>query len=201
MTVLMTATPSVRISACSVKVKWDKPISKTFYARLREKAMAMAQSVARGPSFVDYVMEFIDDYLANREIPHWTVHKAILGYFHALKDDIDKAIARCQRARQRAAERAARRKPEPEMEAEKQAEMEMVADTVLSGNVEAGSSTETSETSGCFRFFIRKIARLSHSFLYSCLPSRHSMHIPKILFSRNIRGNWEFKAVNLTEND
>ena len=181
MTASMTATPSVRISACAVKVKWDKPISKTFYARLREKAMAMAQSVARGLSFVDYVMEFIDVYLANREIPHWTVHKAILGYFHALKDDIDKAIARCQRARQRAAERAAKKKPEPEREAEKQA--------------------ETSETSGCFRFFIRKIARLSHSFLYPCLLSRHSKHIPKILFSRNIRRNWEFKAVNLTEND
>ena len=85
MTASMTATPSVRISACAVKVKWDKPISKTFYARLREKAMAMAQSVARGLSFVDYVMEFIDDYLANREIPHWTVHKAILGNSHALR--------------------------------------------------------------------------------------------------------------------
>ena len=128
MTASMTATPSVRISACAVKVKWDKPISKTFYARLREKAMAMAQSVARGLSFVDYVMEFIDDYLANREIPHWTVHKAILGYFHALKDDIDKAIARCQRARQRAAERAAKKKPEPEREAEKQAKLRAVSD-------------------------------------------------------------------------
>ena len=181
MTVPMTAITGERISIRAKKARWDRPVSKAIYARLRMKAEAMAQSVAQGPSFVDYVMGFIDDYLTYREVPHWTVHKVILGYFHALKDDIDKAIARCQRARQRAAERAAKKKPEPEREAEKQA--------------------ETSETSGCFRFFIRKIARLSHSFLYPCLLSRHSKHIPKILFSRNIRRNWEFKAVNLTEND
>ena len=89
MTVPMTAITGERISIRAKKARWDRPVSKAIYARLRMKAEAMAQSVAQGPSFVDYVMGFIDEYLTRREVPHWTVHKAILGYFHALKDDID----------------------------------------------------------------------------------------------------------------
>ncbi len=109
MTVSMPPISSIKKSPVAKKAKWDKPVSKTIYARLRTKAEAIAQSVAQGSSFVDYVMGFIDDYLTHREVPHWTVHKVILGYFHALKDDIDKAIARCKRARKRAAERKAKK--------------------------------------------------------------------------------------------
>ena len=106
-TVSMTSISSIKKSPVAKKAKWDKPVSKTIYARIRTKAEAIAQSVAQGSSFVDYVMGFIDDYLTYREVPHWTVHKVILGYFHALKDDIDKAIERCERARKRAAEKKA----------------------------------------------------------------------------------------------
>ena len=86
-TVSMTSISSIKKSPVAKKAKWDKPVSKTIYARLRTKAEAIAQSVAQGSSFVDYVMGFIDDYLTYREVPHWTVHKVILGYFHALKDE------------------------------------------------------------------------------------------------------------------
>ena len=93
-TVSMTSISSIKKTPVAKKAKWDKPVSKTIYARLRTKAEAIAQSVAQGSSFVDYVMGFIDDYLTYREVPHWTVHKVILGYFHALKDDIDKESVR-----------------------------------------------------------------------------------------------------------
>ena len=140
MTVPMTAITGERISIRAKKARWDRPVSKAIYARLRMKAEAMAQSVAQGPSFVDYVMGFIDEYLTRREVPHWTVHKAILGYFHALKDDIDKAIERCRRARMRAAERKA------EKEAARM--REMAEDTLQAEEIDADSSNETGGTTG-----------------------------------------------------
>lgn len=98
----------------SSKIKWDKPVSRAFYEKLRLKIDKIYKDLKYSPSWVAEIMEYVDLYLRSGEYPNrtWRCEEPVLAIFFCLKFDIDAAIKRSADCRRRAAERRARKEAE-----------------------------------------------------------------------------------------
>lgn len=91
------------------KPKWDKPVSRAFYEKLKLKVAAIYKSLGYMPQWTSEIMEYVDLYLRDGTRPtrQWRCEEQILAIFYCLKHDIDAAIHRSAECRRRAAERRA----------------------------------------------------------------------------------------------
>lgn len=91
------------------KPKWDKPVSRAFYEKLKLKVAAIYKSLGYMPQWTSEIMEYVDIYLRDGTRPtrQWRCEDQILAIFYCLKHDIDAAIHRSAECRRRAAERRA----------------------------------------------------------------------------------------------
>lgn len=91
------------------KPKWDKPVSRAFYEKLKLKIAAIYKSLGYMPQWTAEIMEYVDIYLRDGTCPtrQWRCEEQILAIFYCLKHDIDAAIHRSAECRRRAAERRA----------------------------------------------------------------------------------------------
>jgi len=135
------------------KAKWNRPVTRAFYEKLRLKAVYVVREVHEVPGYVNIIMDFIDRYMFYQQKPfYYTESMWIWSFFAAIQGDIDKAIERRKRAKERAAERKAAReraKAEVEAEAMKAAEEEVHAEKApaeaiadSSGDNAAGSASQ-----------------------------------------------------------
>ena len=106
----------------SSKIKWDKPVSRAFFEKLRLKIDKIYKDLKYSPSWVAEIMEYVDLYLRTGEYPNrtWGCEDPVLAIFFCLKFDIDVAIKRSADCRRRAAERRARKEAERIAAAEEQ---------------------------------------------------------------------------------
>lgn len=97
--------------------KSDLPVSKQFYNKLIQSARRIFSELGCSDDKMEWLTLMIDDYLLSRK----TVDRADLSaddmadvyvVFVCLRQEIDKAISRSERARLRAAERRSRRSAE-----------------------------------------------------------------------------------------
>lgn len=97
--------------------KSDLPVSKQFYNKLIQSARRIFSELGCSDDKIEWLTLMIDDYLLSRK----TVDRADLSaddmadvyvVFVCLRQEIDKAISRSERARLRAAERRSRRSAE-----------------------------------------------------------------------------------------
>ncbi|MCI9285901.1 MAG: hypothetical protein HFJ91_08980 [Muribaculaceae bacterium] len=91
--------------------KWDKPLSKRAYDKIKEKALIGVTIAGREDDFEEFV-ETIDKYIDTGKIilPWYDRHDIYDIIFNLIKDDIDQAIRRSKAARERAAARRNGRK-------------------------------------------------------------------------------------------
>jgi len=138
------------------KAKWNRPVTKAFYEKLRLKAVYVVREVHEVPGYVDIIMDFIDRYMFYQQKPfYYTESMWIWSFFAAIQGDIDKAIERRKRAKERAAERkAARERAKAEAEAQVESEAEAMKDTAQrpianeASTKEASSETVMGNTGG-----------------------------------------------------
>ncbi|MCI9284523.1 MAG: hypothetical protein HFJ91_01670 [Muribaculaceae bacterium] len=92
--------------------KWDKPLSRRAYEKIKEKALIGVTIAGRELDFEEFE-ETIDIYIEKGKVVlPWCDHHDIYDIiFHMIKDDIDTAMRRSREARERA---AARRKAREE---------------------------------------------------------------------------------------
>jgi len=127
------------------KTKWDKPVTKAFYEKLRRKAAFVVREMHEVPGYIDIIMDHVDRYLLYHEPPYYyTDHMWICSFFAAVRDDIEDAIVRRKRAKERAAERKAARE-RAKAEAMKTAEPEA---TNEKSQTEAAHTEATIENTG-----------------------------------------------------
>ncbi len=95
--------------------KWDKPLSRRAYEKIKEKALIGVTIAGRELDFEEFE-ETIDIYIEKGKVVlPWCDHHDIYDIiFHMIKDDIDTAMRRSREARERAAAR--RRAKEEEKE-------------------------------------------------------------------------------------
>jgi len=131
------------------KAKWDRPVTKAFYEKLRLKAAYVVREVHEVPGYVDIIMDFIDRYMFYQQKPfYYTESMWIWSFFAAIQGDIDKAIERRKRAKERAAERKAAReraKAEAEAGAMKAAEPEIAKEDAADGKVSSEAIAENAD--------------------------------------------------------
>lgn len=98
----------------SSKIKWDKPVSRAFYEKLRLKIDKIYKDLKYSPSWIAEIIEYVDLYLRTGEYPDrtWRCEEPVLAIFFCLKFEIDAAIKRSADCRRRAAERRARKEAE-----------------------------------------------------------------------------------------
>ncbi len=84
--------------------KWDKPLSRRAYEKIKEKALIGVTIAGRELDFEEFV-ETIDTYIEKGKVVlPWCDHHDIYDIiFHMIKDDIDTAMRRSREARERAA--------------------------------------------------------------------------------------------------
>ena len=93
-----------------VNEAWDKPVSKRYYGKLKEKVSRIVQALGYVRGYTDELMKCIDRYLATKEMPvRRYCDEEFLAIFFTLRYEIDEAIARSASARLRAAERRVRK--------------------------------------------------------------------------------------------
>lgn len=81
------------------------PVSTKFYKRLTDKVLGILKEI-HAPQLAEPMIEFIDRYLADREVaPQDNLRYSLFIIFTALRPEIDAAIERSAAARRRAAER------------------------------------------------------------------------------------------------
>ncbi len=107
--------------------KWDKPLSKRAYEKIKERALVGVTIAGREDDFEEFI-ETIDLYISKGKISMpWCDHHDIYEIiFHMIKDDIDTAIRRSREARERAAARRRVRDEASEKQAEGNDGFEMV---------------------------------------------------------------------------
>ncbi len=88
------------------KEKWNKPLSKRAYEKIKEKALIGVTIAGRELDFEEFE-ETIDIYIEKGKVVlPWCDHHDIYDIiFHMIKDDIDTAMRRSRQARERAAAR------------------------------------------------------------------------------------------------
>ena len=93
--------------------KWDKPLSRRAYEKIKEKALIGVTIAGRELDFEEFE-ETIDIYIEKGKVVlPWCDHHDIYDIiFHMIKDDIDTAMRRSREARERAAARRKAREEE-----------------------------------------------------------------------------------------
>ncbi len=110
--------------------KWDKPLSRRAYDKIKAKALTGVTIAGRELDFEEFE-ETIDTYIeTGKVVLPWCDHHDIYDIiFHLIKDDIDTAMRRSREARKRAAAR--RQVKEQESATEKQDSGSMCHDDML----------------------------------------------------------------------
>ena len=95
--------------------KWDFPVSKKYYAKLKAKVEQIYLDLGHAVSWAEPVMKWINLYLRDGDKPqHRYTDERVMCVFFSLRPEIDEAVRRSALARQRAAERRARKQAEQE---------------------------------------------------------------------------------------
>ncbi|MCI9284609.1 MAG: hypothetical protein HFJ91_02150 [Muribaculaceae bacterium] len=86
--------------------KWNKPLSKRAYEKIKEKALIGVTIAGREDDFDEFI-ETIDIYIEKGKVvlPWGDRHDIYDIIFHMIKDDIDTAMRRSREARERAVAR------------------------------------------------------------------------------------------------
>lgn len=93
-----------------VRDVWDKPVSKSFYEKLRAKVEMIVSGLGYVRGYTDVIMKYLDLYIEHGEVPKRTYcEEYVMAIFFSLRCDVDEAVRRSAAARQRAAERRARK--------------------------------------------------------------------------------------------
>lgn len=126
--------------------KSDLPVSKQFYNKLIQSAHRISTELGCADDKMEWLILLIDDYLLSRK----TVDRADLSaddmadvyiVFVCLRQEIDKAISRSERARLRAAERRSRRPVEKPRQSVEPPTAEVDTTSSTSANHTSDSST------------------------------------------------------------
>lgn len=110
------ASPTAHSSATAGKKKWDFPVSRAYYSRLRDNIDGIFRKLRMtDPSMPQQVIVLVNNYLLNGCVPEMPCsEKSMLFYtiFFSILHEIDAAIKRSADCRRRAAERRQRKEAE-----------------------------------------------------------------------------------------
>ncbi|MCI9286051.1 MAG: hypothetical protein HFJ91_09780 [Muribaculaceae bacterium] len=123
--------------------KWNKPLSRRAYEKIKEKALIGVTIAGRELDFEEFE-ETIDIYIEKGKVVlPWCDHHDIYDIiFHMIKDDIDTAMRRSREARERAAARRRAREEVEKSDIREKSEMREVYDLTV-------QTVSDDEKSGC----------------------------------------------------